>query len=309
MNDNKTKINRCSDSSDKIGKSRIKIQESIVVEGRDDSAAVLSAVDADIIITNGFHLRRPVVERMARALASNGLIILTDPDFAGEGIRRRIEKMLADRDIAEAHGEAADCTTSSEHRCSERQTHTLSHARPVACPDGRTQKEQGAHTIKHARLVAEDARRDGDIGIENAAPDVILEALLHAGASVIEPDFFRHVPEVTMRAQVQSCSEARGQENLICTETPYRFETQDSAETRQGRNDKDDDREKQPLTYADLLALGLTGEGSKERRIKIGRRLGIGYANAGQFLARLRRKGISADMLRRSVGCEENKES
>lgn len=270
---NKPGNDRYSETPDKIDRLKIKIRESIVVEGRDDSAAVLSAVDADIIITNGFHLRKPVVERMARALASNGLIVLTDPDFAGEGIRRQIEKILADRNISGECGEAAECASMLEHRYSDRQ----------------------AHTIKHARLVAEDASKNGDIGIENASPDMILEALLHSGASVV--DNFSTADELYACKMHDIADEPQKMHDAL----PNTERSGDSVKQSAKRSEN----ENQPLTYADLLALGLTGEGSRVRRIKIGRRLGIGYANAGQFLQRLRRKGISTDMLRRLTGGEE----
>ena len=69
---------------------KLKIKEAIVVEGRDDSAALRQAVDAYIIETHGFGISRRTWELLARAYEEKGLIIMTDPDFAGEEIRKRI---------------------------------------------------------------------------------------------------------------------------------------------------------------------------------------------------------------------------
>lgn len=69
---------------------KLKIKEAIVVEGRDDSAALRQAVDAFIIETHGFGISRRTWELLARAYEEKGLIIMTDPDFAGEEIRKRI---------------------------------------------------------------------------------------------------------------------------------------------------------------------------------------------------------------------------
>lgn len=68
----------------------IVIKEVIVVEGRDDITAVKRAVDAEIIATHGWGFPRGTLERLRTAHARRGLIILTDPDTAGERIRQRI---------------------------------------------------------------------------------------------------------------------------------------------------------------------------------------------------------------------------
>ncbi len=69
----------------------IKIKEFIVVEGRDDETAVKQAVDADIIITHGFGIKARTFELIKKAQETKGVIILTDPDHAGEQIRKRID--------------------------------------------------------------------------------------------------------------------------------------------------------------------------------------------------------------------------
>ena len=63
------------------------IKEVIVVEGRDDITAVKKAVDAEIIATSGFGINAKIIERIKEAQKRKGVIVLTDPDFAGEKIR------------------------------------------------------------------------------------------------------------------------------------------------------------------------------------------------------------------------------
>lgn len=68
----------------------MKIKEMIVVEGRDDSAAVRRAVDADTIETRGSAISSEVLDRIRLAHQKRGVIVLTDPDYQGERIRRII---------------------------------------------------------------------------------------------------------------------------------------------------------------------------------------------------------------------------
>lgn len=66
------------------------IKELIVVEGKNDVAAVRRAVEAEIITTSGFGLTKQTLELIRRAQQKQGVIVLTDPDFMGEKIRRII---------------------------------------------------------------------------------------------------------------------------------------------------------------------------------------------------------------------------
>jgi len=103
------------------------ISEVIVVEGRDDEAAVKQACEAEIITTHGFGISRETFERIERAYRNRGIIILTDPDFAGEKIRKRLSERFPD--------------------------------------------------AKHAHISREEASKDGDVGVENASPQNIRDAL------------------------------------------------------------------------------------------------------------------------------------
>ena len=57
-----------------------------------DVLAVGRAVDADCIITDGFRLSPRTVASIGDAYKRRGIIILTDPDPAGERIRRFLSK-------------------------------------------------------------------------------------------------------------------------------------------------------------------------------------------------------------------------
>jgi len=114
----------------------ILIKEVIVVEGRDDITAVKRAVDAEIIATSGFGINAKIIDRIKEAQKRKGVIVLTDPDFAGEKIRSIIAKRVKG--------------------------------------------------VKHAYIAQEDGLKDGDIGVENATPQVILEALERAKVTLEE---------------------------------------------------------------------------------------------------------------------------
>ena len=69
-----------------------KIREVIIVEGRDDTAAVHRAVDAQTIETHGFGMSDRMWEQIETAARTRGIIIFTDPDPAGENIRRKVKE-------------------------------------------------------------------------------------------------------------------------------------------------------------------------------------------------------------------------
>lgn len=164
------------------------LKEVIVVEGRDDLYAVKRAVDADVIVTNGFKLNRDTIALIQMAQKKRGVIVLTDPDYAGEMIRRRISSLVKG--------------------------------------------------VKHAFIPKGEAILNDDVGVENASPESIIKALEKARAERIERDDL--------------------------------------------------------FTMEDMIDANLVGgERASKRRAKLGAILGIGYANAGQFLKRLNSYDIS----------------
>ena len=68
------------------------IKEVLVVEGKMDVVAIDKAVEADCIITEGFNLNPQALDSIAKAYQKRGIIIMTDPDSAGERIRRFLTK-------------------------------------------------------------------------------------------------------------------------------------------------------------------------------------------------------------------------
>ena len=108
----------------------MKMNEIVVVEGRDDTAAVKKAVACITVETHGYGIRKETWDLLDQGYQGPGLVIFTDPDHAGEQLRRRL-----------------------------------------------TQKYPEA---KQAYLDWEDARKEEDIGVENASPEKIREALKKA---------------------------------------------------------------------------------------------------------------------------------
>ncbi|MEF9921831.1 MAG: ribonuclease M5 [Anaerovoracaceae bacterium] len=113
---------------------KIKVSEIIVVEGRDDTAAVNMAVTGMTIETHGFGIRKETWALLEKAYIEKGLIIFTDPDYSGEEIRRKLTAKFP--------------------------------------------------KSKQAYLPRAAAIKGTDIGIENAIPEDIIEALTKAHYTV-----------------------------------------------------------------------------------------------------------------------------
>ncbi|MGI6176842.1 MAG: toprim domain-containing protein [Eubacterium sp.] len=191
------------------------IRQVIVVEGRDDTAAVTRAVDAATIETHGYGISAATWKRLAGAYEKNGLIIFTDPDHAGEEIRRRVSERFP--------------------------------------------------RSAHAYLSRAKAEKKGDIGIENARPEDIAEALLNARTPQMPP-----VAKPPMAEPMQAAGKAMAQKGS----DPAAFDT--------------------PVTQEDMILAGLSGRAdSASRREAVGDLLGIGYANAKSMLKRMNMLGIS----------------
>lgn len=83
------------------------IREVIVVEGKRDVAAVKRAVAAECLTTEGFGLSERVIAKIGAAYRRNGIIILTDPDSAGERIRKKLAELFPEAKHAFVPREAA----------------------------------------------------------------------------------------------------------------------------------------------------------------------------------------------------------
>lgn len=69
----------------------MKINEIIVVEGKDDTTRVKLAVECDTLETNGSAINEETIEAIRHAAEVRGVIVLTDPDYPGNKIRKTIE--------------------------------------------------------------------------------------------------------------------------------------------------------------------------------------------------------------------------
>lgn len=88
------------------------IAELIVVEGANDANAVHRAVKAEVLTTDGFAMGDHVEDCLLRAADHHGVIVLTDPDPAGEQIRARITRVVPD--CKHARLAAAECRSGAK---------------------------------------------------------------------------------------------------------------------------------------------------------------------------------------------------
>lgn len=70
------------------------IKEAIVVEGRDDTAAINRAVKAITIETHGFGMPEHIWPTIEKAYKNQGIIIFTDPDYAGEKSEEKLQNVF-----------------------------------------------------------------------------------------------------------------------------------------------------------------------------------------------------------------------
>lgn len=124
----------------------MRIKEAIVVEGRYDKNTLSQVVDAVILETSGFSVFKDD-EKLAllrRLAQKQGLIVLTDSDGAGFVIRNYIKGAIAPELVKHAY-----------------------------IPD-----VYGKERRKRA------PGKEGKLGVEGMSPEILLQALLRAGATV-----------------------------------------------------------------------------------------------------------------------------
>lgn len=124
----------------------VKITQAIVVEGKYDKNTLSQIVDAPIIQTDGFHIMKDKEQlELLRAVAKKrGLIVFTDSDGAGFVIRNYLKGAIPSQYLLHAY-----------------------------IPD-----IPGKERRKSA------PGKEGKLGVEGMTPDIILEALRRAGATV-----------------------------------------------------------------------------------------------------------------------------
>ena len=133
----------------------IKIREAIVVEGRYDKNTLSQIVDAPIFETSGFGIFKDK-EQMAllrRVAVSRGLIVFTDADGAGFVIRNHIKSAIEPKYLKHAY-----------------------------IPDIFGKERRKA-----------TAGKEGKLGVEGMQPEILVEALRRAGATIENED--NHTPQ------------------------------------------------------------------------------------------------------------------
>ena len=125
----------------------IRIREAIVVEGRYDANTLRQIVDAPIFETAGFGIfnDKELLHLLRTAAEKRGLIVLTDSDGAGFVIRRYLSGAIDPKKVRHAY-----------------------------IPDVPGKERRKAH-----------ASKEGKLGVEGMTPEVLIEALRRAGATVL----------------------------------------------------------------------------------------------------------------------------
>ncbi|AYE36480.1 ribonuclease M5 [Borrelia turcica IST7] len=85
------------------------IKEIIVVEGKDDAKRIKGLFKCTVVETGGLYLKSDTINMLKRAIETNGIIIFTDSDKAGDLIRKQIlkrTKHLNKDNIKHAHLES-----------------------------------------------------------------------------------------------------------------------------------------------------------------------------------------------------------
>jgi ribonuclease M5 len=124
----------------------VKIKEAIVVEGRYDKNTLSQIVDAPILETSGFGIfkDKQQLKLLRKVAALRGLIVFTDADGAGFVIRNHLKSAIPGKYLKHAY-----------------------------IPDIPGKEKRKAAPGK-----------EGKLGVEGMTPDIILQALRNAGATI-----------------------------------------------------------------------------------------------------------------------------
>ncbi len=124
----------------------VKIREIIVVEGRYDKNTLSQVVDAEILETHGFGIFRDKAQLslLRRAAEKRGLIVFTDSDGAGLVIRNFLKSAIPPEHLKHAY--IPDVPGKEKRKCAP--------------------------------------GKEGKLGVEGMTPEIILNSLLRAGATI-----------------------------------------------------------------------------------------------------------------------------
>lgn len=128
----------------------IRIREAILVEGRYDVNTVRQVVDTVVLESGGFRIfnDKEQLKLLRRIANTRGLIVLTDSDGAGFVIRNYLKGALPAGRVKQAY-----------------------------VPDIAGKERRKRHGSK-----------EGKLGVEGMRPEIILEALRRAGATILQED-------------------------------------------------------------------------------------------------------------------------
>ena len=143
----------------------LKIKEAIVVEGRYDKNTLAQIVDAPILETSGFGIMKDKQQlKLLRKVAqSRGLIVFTDSDGAGFVIRNFLKGTIEPKYLLHAY-----------------------------IPD-----IPGKEKRKSA------PGKEGKLGVEGMTPQIILDALRKAGATVLGEETVRTAGNITKQDMME----------------------------------------------------------------------------------------------------------
>ena len=135
------------------------VKEVIVVEGRYDKNTLSQVVDAVILETSGFGIFNDAAKRrlLNKLAETRGLILMTDSDAAGFLIRNRIKGFVDPALVKHAY-----------------------------IPDVYGKERRKAQVSK-----------EGKIGVEGMRPEVLLEALIRAGATIDDCEMVTASPRIS----------------------------------------------------------------------------------------------------------------
>ena len=135
------------------------VKEVIVVEGRYDKNTLSQVVDAVILETSGFGIFNDAAKRrlLNKLAETRGLILMTDSDAAGFLIRNRIRGFVDPALVKHAY-----------------------------IPDVYGKERRKARSSK-----------EGKLGVEGMRPEVLLDALIRAGATIDDCEMVTASPRIS----------------------------------------------------------------------------------------------------------------
>ena len=79
----------------------------LVVEGKSDVDFLSSFIEADFVTTNGSDVPTPTIDYLKELSKMREIIVLTDPDYPGESIRKKLDEYIPNLKHCFIHKEKA----------------------------------------------------------------------------------------------------------------------------------------------------------------------------------------------------------